>query len=178
MTRTWEIADACGNAVSHTQIITVAPDLPPVITCPGDLIINLSPGECRTAVNWNDPLVVDDCTNPLAATQIGGPVSGSVFERNTTTTITYETAPDDCGHVSTCSFDVVIIEFQNPTTTIACNSTIQVSLDDNCFAVVGADMVLEGGPYGCYEDYTVSINGGGNIAVSYTHLTLPTICSV
>src|SRR5690606_2813824 len=29
----------------------------------------------------------------------------------------------------------------------------------NCEIIVGADMILEGGPYGCYDDYVVTIQG-------------------
>jgi hypothetical protein len=32
-----------------------------------------------------------------------------------------------------------------------------VSLDEECYATVGADDVLEGGPYSCYDDYIVEI---------------------
>jgi hypothetical protein len=31
-------------------------------------------------------------------------------------------------------------------------------LDDNCTAIIGADQVLEGGPYGCYDDYIVELD--------------------
>ncbi|MBK9994934.1 MAG: hypothetical protein IPP01_13335, partial [Saprospiraceae bacterium] len=48
-------------------------------------------------------------------------------------------------------------EFANPTRALACNDDIQVSLDDSCKATIGADMVLEGGPYGCYDNYIVEL---------------------
>ena len=45
---------------------------------------------------------------------------------------------------------------------MTCNDNIQASVDGTCQTVIGPDMILEGGGY-CYDDYTVSINGGGNI---------------
>ncbi|MEZ4958020.1 MAG: proprotein convertase P-domain-containing protein, partial [Saprospiraceae bacterium] len=42
-------------------------------------------------------------------------------------------------------------EYQNATQNLTCNDNVQVSLDENCEATIGADMVLEGGPYGCYD---------------------------
>ena len=54
---------------------------------------------------------------------------------------------------------------------LTCNNNVQVSVDANCQAVVTPDMILEG----TYDlaDYTVSINGGGNIVnVSMVGLTL------
>lgn len=56
-------------------------------------------------------------------------------------------------------FTVNVEPYPTPTTTLACNDYVQVSLDNNCEAVVGADMILEGGPYGCYEDYLVEVLG-------------------
>lgn len=44
---------------------------------------------------------------------------------------------------------------------VTCNDNVQVSVNSNCTAIVTPDMILEG-TYN-YSDYTVSINGGGNI---------------
>src|SRR5690606_5051528 len=46
----------------------------------------------------------------------------------------------------------------------ACNDLVQVSLDENCEARICADVILEGGPYGCYDDYLVYVDqyGFGN----------------
>ncbi|MDX1684040.1 MAG: cohesin domain-containing protein [Saprospiraceae bacterium] len=56
-----------------------------------------------------------------------------------------------------CKFDVTVDEYPNPITALACNDDIQLSLDETCMATVGADMVLEGGPHGCYDDYIVTV---------------------
>jgi hypothetical protein len=45
----------------------------------------------------------------------------------------------------------------NTPTTVACNDTIQVSLQGDCISEVTPDMILEGS-YLCYDDYTVTIN--------------------
>ncbi len=90
-----------------------------------------------------------DAGNPFAngdALPIGGPYE-----------FTY-TASDQAGNVSTCTFEVTIQEYPNPSGSLTCNpQSGQVSLDVNCEAIVGADDVLEGGPYGCYDDYTVEL---------------------
>jgi hypothetical protein len=46
-------------------------------------------------------------------------------------------------------------------TTLACNNSIQLSLDENCEALVTPDMLLEG-DYLCFDDYTVSLVQGLN----------------
>ena len=67
-------------------------------------------------------------------------------------TLTYE-ATDIFGNVGTCDLDIVINDFPTPTTSLACNQDgIQVSLDPSCMATIGADDILEGGPYACYDD--------------------------
>jgi hypothetical protein len=76
-------------------------------------------------------------------------------------TFRYE-ACDASGNCAVCEFTVLVEEFDRPIRHLACNDNIQISLDDNCEAVVGADLILEGGPYGCYDDYIVTIQGKTN----------------
>ncbi|MDF1698148.1 MAG: T9SS type A sorting domain-containing protein [Saprospiraceae bacterium] len=47
---------------------------------------------------------------------------------------------------------------------LACNDHVNISADENCTITIGADMFLEGGPYGCYDDYEVNIWIYGNEA--------------
>ena len=68
-------------------------------------------------------------------------------------------ACDASGNCATCEFEVLVEEYATPITALACNDHIQISLDENCQAVVTADMILEGGPYGCYDDYIITIQG-------------------
>jgi hypothetical protein len=64
----------------------------------------------------------------------------------------------------TCTKTLTIVSPANLSTTLACNDMVQASLDTSGVAVIGADMVLEGGPYGCYDDYIVEIlNPNGSI---------------
>ncbi|MCC7027164.1 MAG: HYR domain-containing protein, partial [Saprospiraceae bacterium] len=66
-------------------------------------------------------------------------------------------AVDAAGNVALCNFQVCVNEWANQTLALVCNDEIQISLDQNCEATIGADMVLEGGPYGCYDDYVVEV---------------------
>ena len=75
-------------------------------------------------------------------------------------------ATDAVGNVATCEFQVCVNPYANPTRALACNDEIQISLDANCSATINADMVLEGGPYACYDNYIVEVRywtGGGLI---------------
>lgn len=72
----------------------------------------------------------------------------------------------DANNSSTaCAFNINVVEFQNITGALACNDLVQVSLDEDCEAIVTPDMLLEGNQYGCYDNYTVQIiaNNGLNL---------------
>ena len=96
-----------------------------------------------------DPANVYDSGDPFP---IGGPY-----------TLIY-TATDDAGNVATCEFNVTVEEYPFATSSLNCNlGGIQVSLDPDCEATIGADDILEGGLYGCYDNYTVSLFYDANL---------------
>lgn len=84
-----------------------------------------------------------------------------------TTQLNYE-AIDASGNTTSISFEVEVAGFEGAITAIVCNDEIQVSLDEECMEIITADLVLEGGPYSCFEEYTVEIeddngNSYGNV---------------
>ena len=95
--------------------------------------------------------------------QCGGPESGS-YQGPGTYVIEYcATNNQDLEDVLTCSSTIVINEYQGPVlSALTCNDGVNISVDDACNVEFGADMFLEGGPYSCYDDYTVTIITFGN----------------
>jgi len=93
---------------------------------------------------------------PINLVQTSGLPSGASFPIGVTTNCF--SATDAAGNVSTCCFTVNVKEFPNPIKSLVCNDLVNISLDANCTAVVGADQILEGGPYGCYDDYIVELD--------------------
>ena len=87
--------------------------------------------------------------------QTSGLVSGSEFPLGKTTNCF--SVQDAQGNPASCCFDVNILEFPNPTNTLACNDLVQISLDEDCISPINADQILEGGPYGCYDNYVVNL---------------------
>ena len=79
--------------------------------------------------------------------------SGGEFPIGTTTNCFVAT--DVAGNSSSCCFTVTVNEYPNAIQSLVCNDLVQVSVDENCQAVINADQVLEGGPYGCYNNYIV-----------------------
>jgi len=70
---------------------------------------------------------------------------------------------DASGNSTSVNFTVTVNGFPDFISAIACNDEVQVSLDEDCMEIVTADMILEGGPYACYDEYTVEIeDANGN----------------
>jgi len=90
---------------------------------------------------------------PLDPLQTSGIASGEAFPIGTTTN-TYEIT-DGAGNSATCTWSVTVVENTATTNDITCNSLVNVSLDENCASTVGADQILEGNNYGCYDNFDV-----------------------
>ncbi len=155
------VTDAAGNMSMCDATVTLMDDEAPSLTCPGTTTVNLEAGDCEQNVHYeviagdNCSLVPDADGNII--TQTAGLPSGSVFEPGTTTN-TFQIT-DASGNVTMCSFDVVVVGFTPTSSDLACNGGLNISLDQNCEAFIGADQILEGGGYACYADYDVSISG-------------------
>ncbi len=145
------------------EVLNTCP--PPSITCPSDIVVNLDAGECGMAVDFV-ATVTDPCDPSPQLDTVGIPSSG-VFPIGTSTVFLTATSTIT-GLVSSCSFDVTVIEFPNPTGVLACNDEVRVSVPQNGTLIVGADDILEGGPYGCYDDYIVNITGEDGVALGNT----------
>jgi hypothetical protein len=98
-----------------------------------------------------------------SVTQIDGPDSGEeLCKDDGPWTVTYE-GFDAQGNRGECSFIIEVNEYANPVSNLVCNDNVQISLGENCLTAVGADDILEGGPYGCYDDYQVMVFNQQNI---------------
>ncbi|MFN0035318.1 MAG: proprotein convertase P-domain-containing protein, partial [Saprospiraceae bacterium] len=93
---------------------------------------------------------------PITPMQYTGLESGEAFPIGTTTNCFR--AIDQAGRSSTCCFTITVNEYPNPTPSLVCNDLVFFSLDEDCNACLGADGVLEGGPYHCYDDYIVEVD--------------------
>ena len=138
--RTWTATDACGNATSGVQYLTVKDVIAPVITCPGTVYATTTPGSCGANVTLN-ATATDKCRIP---TITYSPASGSFF--NTGTTLVTATATDSCGNSSTCNFYVVVSDNEVPVVTcspdtliLTTNGTVSNTVNDmatasdNCY---------------------------------------------
>jgi len=97
-------------------------------------------------------------TSGQAPLQLSGKASGEYLDYHDSPFVNVFRCTDVNGNSTTCSFTVTVKEFPNPVTSLKCNDFITIALGDGCTGVIGADDVLEGGPYGCYDDYEVRID--------------------
>jgi HYR domain-containing protein len=142
--------------VSHTVTLTIDDTEAPFLLCPDDAFVTAEPGLCEAVVIFA-PTVLDNCDPAPAVVQTNqtGYASGEFFPIGQYL-IELE-ASDQYGNTANCSFTINVLDFPNPTATLSCNDQVQASLDANGQAVIGADMILEGGPYSCYDNYDVVI---------------------
>ncbi|NBC03157.1 MAG: HYR domain-containing protein, partial [Bacteroidetes bacterium] len=155
------VTDVNGNVSTCESTVTVTDTISPIITCPDDILITLDAGECEARLWWNDAAATDNCSSQSSPVEVErndntGAMSGDVFPAGTDIEIEY-IATDGSGNTSTCSFTIRIDGFPDPRHSVACNDHVNVTVDENCEAVINADMILEGGPYACYRNYIVEL---------------------
>ncbi len=123
--------------------------------CP-DRIIRLAPGACYGLLD-NPPAATDNCAMKGVSFcfEDGTPADISNLPIGVYNLV--GKAEDIYGNVERCTFKVTVLEFLPTDNSLACNDHLNISLDANCEAVVTADMILEGGPYRCYENYCIEI---------------------
>ncbi len=149
------VTDFCGNTDSENCTVTVVDSQPPVLVCPDNRTINLAPGECGRVINYLEPYAQDNCDVEVTQIDATGLSNGSFFPIGTTC-LQYQ-AVDQGGNRALCTFCFSVVEYPRTRFEIVCNDNVQISLDDSCRATVGADMILEGDIYGCYDGYVVQL---------------------
>ncbi|WP_163709900.1 HYR domain-containing protein, partial [Mangrovibacterium lignilyticum] len=141
---TWTVKDDCGNTAQTTATYTITDDVPPTITCPGNVEEIAAPNNCsKILATPTNPTINDDCSVPaLSYTRLfpdgtfdndSGTVTGLSFPVGVTT-VTY-TATDAAGLTATCSFTVKIVDVTPPNITIGCQSVIGIMDATDCYAI-------------------------------------------
>lgn len=126
------IKDQSGNSIGCLAFVTTEDNIAPTITCPDDLEIQLGNGECEALVNYEIPLIDDNCSATLL--QTAGLGSGGLFPIGQTEE-TYA-ATDPFGNTVACSFTVTLSSRQKDSD----NDGIANSCD-NCPQDVNADQM-------------------------------------
>jgi len=142
VTRTWTATDACGNATTRTQIITVQDITPPTITCPGDTTV-----QCAShvpAADFAGGSTSDNCGNTPSIMHVGDAISNQTCPNRYTITRTYK-ATDDCGNEAMCSQTITVDDTTAPMITCPADTTVQCASLVPAAAVDLASFIVAGG---------------------------------
>ncbi len=151
-TWTGPAAESPGD-INAGQTFMAAVGMPPVISCPSDVMADTDPGQCNAVVNFADAVAIDPDGGTVTVTQTMGPTSGSMFP--TGDTIVEFTATDDEGDTTTCQFTVTVTDNEAPVA--ACmDITLEVDPVTGMVSIVPAD-VDNGSSDNCgIVDYSIS----------------------
>ncbi|MBD3637321.1 MAG: hypothetical protein HUJ25_08220, partial [Crocinitomicaceae bacterium] len=182
ITRTYRIADFCGNETFVTQTITVDDTTPPTGTAPANVTV-----ECIADVPVADPLLITDEADNCTANPVVAFVS-DVSDGNTcpeTITRTYSIT-DDCGNSINVTQTITVDDITPPTGTAPANVTVECIADvpvadpllitdeaDNCTAnpvVAFVSDVSDGNtcPETITRTYSITDDCGNSINVTQT----------
>lgn len=121
------------------------------LTCPADISIYPSPGDCSGSITvdysdlvWSSSIpLVDTIYSPAPGTSlVAGTYPASIVTEN------------NLGITEVCNFQITIV---GNNTSLTCNNFTEVGLEPDCDTEITWDMILEGGPYPCPENYFVEI---------------------
>ena len=111
-TVTYTATDSAGNQGFCSFTVTITDDEDPVISgCPANINLTVAAGTCAQVATWTAPTATDNCPGS-SIVQTAGLTSGSSFPVGTST-VTY-TATDAAGRTATCSFDVIVVDDEDP----------------------------------------------------------------
>ena len=130
ITRTWTATDACGNATSASQVITVQDTTAPVLAgIPANITV-----ECDVIPAAASPTATDNC---CTATITYSELKKAGSCANSYTLIRTWTTSDDCGNTSNASQTITVIDSTVPTF----NETLPTDIDVNADAIPVADIL-------------------------------------
>jgi uncharacterized repeat protein (TIGR01451 family) len=144
----YTISDAASNTTTCGFTVVVTDISVPVITCPGDMTVQLGSGECSTSVGFLAGLQ-DNCGGTSFSSV---PENGSVFEIGTTTVLV--TGTDASGNTITCTFNITVEGIQNPQP-LACAGLLNYSLPPGCIAEITPALCLIGNSYACFDNMEI-----------------------
>ncbi|MEM8907106.1 MAG: HYR domain-containing protein, partial [Bacteroidota bacterium] len=161
----YAVFDPTGNTDTCSFTVTVSDNQDPNLTCPADINVGTDPGVCTARIalpfpNSSDNCAIDSAHYTTNGVTVGFSVvgMGSVTENFQlgTTSVEY-TVFDPTGNSTSCSFNVVVVDNQDPV--ITCPATINANTDlDACSAMV--ELVYPTATDNCMIDSaTYSIGG-------------------
>lgn len=125
-TQSFMVTDASGLQANCSFTITVNDTQQPGVTCPSNINVTTTVGQCTSSVNYSAAAFTDNCGGAVSSQNIGL-ASGSLFPVGTNQvgfTIT-----DASGNQTVCTFDVTIQDLEPPV--VVCPPDFTFSLAAN-----------------------------------------------
>jgi uncharacterized repeat protein (TIGR01451 family) len=117
-TRTWRVADQCGNTSICAQVVAVLDRTAPAITCATNRTV-----EAGTLWGFDTPAASD--LNGVVVTVVSTVTNTGPCGASLTATRTWQ-ATDPCGNSNRCSQTVTMVDTTAPTITCASNKTVEL----------------------------------------------------
>jgi len=165
---TWTATDIHGNINTCVMSVTVDDIQSPDVTCPIDQVYPNDNNECGAIVNYELPIVFDNCSG-ATTTITNGLMPGAFFPLGTTF-LAFEIT-DAAGNTVQCSFNITIEDTELPVLNCPLDITVGNTLD-SCGAFVNyvAPLFTDN----CTSDNAALIAGpepGGYFEVGTTEVT-------
>ncbi len=172
-TETYVVVDGAGNTATCSFTITVEDQEAPQISgCPANITLNNDPGQCGAVATWNTNNLVtsDNCPGETLASNYQ---SGDFFPVGTTTVV--YTVTDAAGLTADCSFDVTVIDNEDPV--ITCPANVTVTQDLSLFPNCGANITgfVASATDNCSATIVNDYNAGGADASDFYGLGVTTV---
>lgn len=124
VTRNWMIMDCCNNITNCSQSVTIVDNVPPVITCAPNQVV-----QCGSTWVFNPPTATDNCcTNtsggPGVTLAIGNLSTNILSPCQELITVQWK-ATDCCGNSSFCTNTVTVVDNLPPIINCNTNYTLQ-----------------------------------------------------
>ncbi len=140
--------------------LTAKTSAPPVISCPGDIALQLEPGQCSAVISFNLSATDDETSAPVIV-QIDDVGLGSGDEFPVGVFLLRYAAFDEEMNSDTCEFSVVVLEYVPSSPGLFCENLINVAIPPSCEMYLQPASVLEG-DYGCYNNFKVDVGNTGS----------------
>ncbi|MCC7246386.1 MAG: HYR domain-containing protein, partial [Saprospiraceae bacterium] len=131
-------------SADHSSAV-VMDTIPPEITCPPNIVLNLANGQCDTAYLYT-VLVTDNEPNPLLI-QLSGLASGQTLPLGTT--VNQFLAADQASNTSTCSFSITV---EKDTLPLICRDPFTIGLGAGCMRVLVPAQLMENAAEICQDN--------------------------
>ncbi|MGZ6414221.1 MAG: beta strand repeat-containing protein, partial [Bacteroidia bacterium] len=173
----------CPAVNSSAAVIIVRPQVG--ISCPGNITANVTPGICSASVSFAASATG---VSPVLTYKIGASAISSPYPFSLGTTTVTATATDSCGASQSCSFNVTVVDNENPTIAAPADVTMNIttgctasgvvlgspSTDDNCSIVSVTNDAPANFNIGATTVTWTVTDGSGNISTATQTVTITT----